>query len=201
MEGKPFLFNRIAPIYGLFFNWQVKNYRRILTDVRDQLDFSAGRRVIDIGCGTGALCQALQEHGWEVTGIDPAPAMLAVATKKAGNKPNRPGIRFIQGDVLDGLPFPDKSFDLAASSYVAHGLTPGERLILYNEMMRVARHWAVLFDYNERRSLISDLVEWLEGGDYFGFIGSIQGELMKQFGNLRVISTGDRSAMYICQIG
>lgn len=195
------MFNRIAAVYGLFFNWQVRNYRNIFDNAKEELDFSNYQSVIDIGCGTGALCKVLQEYGLGVTGLDPAEAMLAIATKKAGKtEPNEPFIRFIHGDVLNGLPFRDKSFDLTISSYVAHGLMPKERLILYNEMRRVARHTAVLFDYNEHRSLITDIAEWLEGGDYFNFIGNIRDELMNQFGNLKVIITGKRSAIYICKI-
>lgn len=67
-------------------------------------------------------------------------------------------------------------------------------------MKRVSKYAAVLFDYNERRSLITDIAEWLEGGDYFNFIGSVEDELQKQFGNLKIINTGKRSAMYICKI-
>ncbi|MBP7331820.1 MAG: class I SAM-dependent methyltransferase [Firmicutes bacterium] len=194
MGEKPSLFNRIAAVYGLFFKWQVRNYRSIFAHVKEELDFTTYQRAIDIGCGTGALCQALKEYGAEVTGIDFAEAMLAIAEKKI------PGIRFMRGDVLKGLPFPDKSFDLAISSYVAHGFMPGERLLLYQEMSRVARRTAVLIDYNEHRSLITDVAEWLEGGDYFSFIGRVRDELMQQFGNLKVINTGKRSAMYICKI-
>src|SRR5215469_12651115 len=45
----------------------------------------AGNRpcqVLDLGCGTGTLCSALTEHGHEVTGVDPAAAMLDVARRK-----------------------------------------------------------------------------------------------------------------------
>jgi SAM-dependent methyltransferase len=38
--------------------------------------------VLDLGCGTGALCCALAERGHRVTGVDPAAAMLAVARRK-----------------------------------------------------------------------------------------------------------------------
>ena len=38
--------------------------------------------VLDLGCGTGALCCALAERGHCVTGVDPAAAMLAVAKRK-----------------------------------------------------------------------------------------------------------------------
>ena len=195
------MFNRIATIYSLFFNRQVRSYRCILENVKTELDFSAYQSVIDIGCGTGALCKVLQEYRLDATGLDPAVAMLAIAKKKTGKvAPNESCVRFICGDVLNGLPYRDDSFDVAIASYVAHGLMPNERLILYNEMKRVARHTAVLFDYNEHRSLITDIVEWLEGGDYANFIRQSRDELKKQFGNLKVINTGAHSAMYICEI-
>jgi SAM-dependent methyltransferase len=38
--------------------------------------------VLDLGCGTGALCCALAERGHRVTGVDRAAAMLAVARRK-----------------------------------------------------------------------------------------------------------------------
>jgi SAM-dependent methyltransferase len=39
-------------------------------------------RILDLGCGTGVLCCALVERGHEVTGVDPAGAMLALARRK-----------------------------------------------------------------------------------------------------------------------
>lgn len=136
-----------------------------------------------------------------MTGLDSADAMLAIAAKKTGiTKPLEPSIRFIHSDVLKGLPIKNKSFDVAITSYVAHGLMPKERIALYNEMKRIAKYTAILFDYNEQRSLITDIAERLEGGDYFSFIRSIKDELMNQFGNLKVINTGKHSAIYICKI-
>jgi predicted TPR repeat methyltransferase len=41
------------------------------------------RRVVDLGIGTGDLAIALARRGFEVTGVDVAPAMLAVAREKA----------------------------------------------------------------------------------------------------------------------
>jgi SAM-dependent methyltransferase len=43
----------------------------------------AARRVADLGIGTGDLAIALVGHGYEVVGVDRAPAMLAVAREKA----------------------------------------------------------------------------------------------------------------------
>jgi 2-polyprenyl-6-hydroxyphenyl methylase/3-demethylubiquinone-9 3-methyltransferase len=46
----------------------------------------AGARVLDIGCGGGLLCEALQHLGAQVTGIDLAPAMLDSARLHAAER-------------------------------------------------------------------------------------------------------------------
>ena len=38
--------------------------------------------ILDFGCGTGLICNAYAELGHDVTGVDPAPAMLDMARKK-----------------------------------------------------------------------------------------------------------------------
>ncbi len=43
----------------------------------------AARRVVDLGIGTGDLTIALARHGYDVIGVDRAPAMLAIAREKA----------------------------------------------------------------------------------------------------------------------
>jgi len=85
------------------------------------------------------LCSALKDKGIDVTGIDSAIKMLSIAMDKPGNK----GIKFLQGNVLDGLQIEDKSFDVAISSYVAHGLEAEDRKRLYAEMNRVAKAYVI----------------------------------------------------------
>ncbi len=42
-----------------------------------------GRRVLDVGCGTGRLAAALAErHGCKVWGVDPSPEMIEVASER-----------------------------------------------------------------------------------------------------------------------
>src|SRR5580692_9719394 len=45
-----------------------------------------GARVLDIGCGGGLLCEALQALGARVTGIDLAPGMLETARLHAAER-------------------------------------------------------------------------------------------------------------------
>ncbi|MEB3750424.1 class I SAM-dependent DNA methyltransferase [Geobacillus icigianus] len=42
-----------------------------------------GRRVIDIGCGTGELAIRLAKDGWQVAGVDLSAQMLSIAQEKA----------------------------------------------------------------------------------------------------------------------
>nr|WP_325194298.1 methyltransferase domain-containing protein [uncultured Oscillibacter sp.] len=67
-----------------------------------------GDRVLDLGCGTGALtAQVLeQDPRRQVTGLDLSEQMLAQARARLGDR-----VKLIQGDS-ECLPFPDGSFDV-----------------------------------------------------------------------------------------
>jgi SAM-dependent methyltransferase len=45
-----------------------------------------GRRLLDVACGTGKSFLPMLEWGWEVTGCDISPSMLAIAGEKAGEE-------------------------------------------------------------------------------------------------------------------
>jgi len=102
--------------------------------------------------------------------------------------------------VLTELPFADKSFDVSITSFVAHGLSKNERQVMYDEMIRITKHLVIIYDYNEHRGLITDLAEWLEGGDYFNFIKTIKNELNDKFEDLTIINANIRSALYIAKL-
>lgn len=55
------------------------------------------RSVLDIGCGTGTFALLLADHGFEVTGVDPALASLDVARSKAGAE----RVRWLHGVAVD----------------------------------------------------------------------------------------------------
>jgi SAM-dependent methyltransferase len=44
-----------------------------------------GRRLLDVGCGTGKSFLPMLERGWEVTACDISPSMLELARAKAGD--------------------------------------------------------------------------------------------------------------------
>jgi 2-polyprenyl-6-hydroxyphenyl methylase/3-demethylubiquinone-9 3-methyltransferase len=59
-----------------------------------------GARVLDIGCGGGLLCEALQARGGQVTGIDLAPTMLETARLHAAERGVAIDYRLVQAEVL-----------------------------------------------------------------------------------------------------
>jgi len=93
----------------------------------------AGRRVLDLGCGTGRHTLALAQAGALVTAVDQSPEMIARA---------RPKLRGYQVEwVLHALPdllsLPDAAFELAVLGLVAEHVAdlPG----LLAEVARVLR--------------------------------------------------------------
>ncbi len=196
------LFNLIAPIYGLFYKGQKKKYAKIIDEIQKEMDISSFETIIDVGCGTGALCSVLNDKGLEVTGIEPAKKMLKIAMDKVENK----SINFVQANVLNFLPFDDKNFDVAIASFVAHGLKARERKRMYAEMGRVAKQWVIIHDYNDKRELLTSIIEWLEGGNYFHFIKNAEPEMrnclkeMKAcFSDVHAVQVDIRTNWYICK--
>jgi SAM-dependent methyltransferase len=80
-----------------------------------------GARVLEVGCGPGHLSTRMAHHGFDVTGLDLDPAMIARARANADRlgdgDQRRPS--FLVGDVA-ALAFPDRSFDLVVSTLSMH---------------------------------------------------------------------------------
>lgn len=196
-NGTPQLFDRIAPIYDLFYSYQKSNYNTALDILFMDWPLPTYQNIIDLGCGTGALCSVLKQRGLDVTGVDLSEKMLSFARGKKENN----SIKFVQANILEKTPFEDKSFDIAIASFVAHGLKAAERRLLYTEMKRLARHLVIIYDYNEKRSILVSLLEWLEGGDYFNFVKMGKQEMRKCFQSIHTIDARPQSTWYICEPG
>jgi arsenite methyltransferase len=96
----------------------------------DCAGFTAGERILDLGCGNGAGVNRLRRHGCVPVGVDLAPQSLARAAQAL------PGLAAIAGDARR-LPFADASFDgmLAECSLSLAGFTPATLV----ECLRVLR--------------------------------------------------------------
>lgn len=85
----------------------------------------AGRRVLDVGCGTGRLAAALREQGCRVWGIDPSPEMVTAARRRGVNA---------KVARAEQLPFKEGWFERAVLWLTVHLL---DRPLAFAELRRV----------------------------------------------------------------
>ena len=98
----------------------------------EQLDITAGCRLLDVACGSGQLGLWAARDGVDVTGVDIAPNLVRRAEARA--KAEGLKARFIEGDA-EALPFEDASFDVVAS-LIGAMFAPRPELVA-QELLRV----------------------------------------------------------------
>ena len=77
-----------------------------------------GKRVLDVGCATGALTEALADRGAQVTGVDVNPRFIELARARLGDR-----AVFEVADISAPMPtLGDESFDIVTASLVLHYL-------------------------------------------------------------------------------
>ena len=95
----------------------------MLASYLDELDLPADARVLEIGCGSGAIARviAAREGVGEVVGVDPSDVFLARARRLAEGVPN---LTFAIGDGRN-LTYDDDSFDaIVCHTVLSHALRP-----------------------------------------------------------------------------
>jgi ubiquinone/menaquinone biosynthesis C-methylase UbiE len=148
-----------------------------------QADLGGGRRVLDLGCGTGTLTLlAKQTHpDAEMVGIDPDTEVLSRAKSKAVQA----GVAITWDEGLaTSLPYPDRSFDRVLSSLVLHHLKRPARQIAFGEVWRVLRPGGEfhIVDFGPPRTLPMRIIAAIlrpleEAGDHFD--GLLPGQIQK----------------------
>ncbi len=110
--------------------------RRFRGKTLQYVDPGHGRRILDVGCGTGSLTLLLAEQttAEEIVGIDAAPKMIAIARKKAAKR-NVP-VRFAV-QAAEDLKFADATFDTVVNSMFTHHVNRGLKKQAFAEMYRV----------------------------------------------------------------
>jgi SAM-dependent methyltransferase len=161
--------------------------RRHLEVMRELLEF-AGKRVIDVGCGDGALARALTREGAHVTGVEIDAAMLAPAQAAApvGNE------RYVEGRG-ENLPFAEEAADIVIYFNSLHHVPAGLQAKALLEACRVLVPEGALC-----------IVEPLAEGSYFELLKPVEDETAVRAHTYRVIQdtigaelAGEREFIYV----
>jgi SAM-dependent methyltransferase len=118
---------------GWYKNWFGSPYYKILYQNRDEVEAQefvenllaylqprAGSRMLDIACGEGRYARQLNDHGFDVTGIDISPGSIDVAKKQESDK-----LHFFVQDMR--LPFYINYFDYAFNFFTSFGYFEHDR--------------------------------------------------------------------------
>ncbi len=155
-SSTPTQFAQVADVYDSLMS--VVPYHRWV-DYVESLWLAEGLqplRVLDVACGTGNVTDELIRRGYEVTGVDYSPTMLAIAEAKQLR-----GGRFLRQDMRN-LDIPPPRFDAAVCLFdsLNYLLTPAD---FRSALLGIARHLvpggSLVFDMNTVRALKSGMFD------------------------------------------
>ncbi|MBQ7359563.1 MAG: class I SAM-dependent methyltransferase [Lachnospiraceae bacterium] len=99
-------------------------YKAILNEIYNRVLSAPGRRVLDIGFGTGTLTTKLYEQGCDIFGQDFSGRMIELAKEKM------PTAKLFRGDFSEGLvaPLMEHKYDAIIATYSLHHLTDEQKV-------------------------------------------------------------------------
>lgn len=106
-------------------------YRDILNTVFNRVLASSGKKILDIGFGTGTLSSKLYENGCFVFGQDFSEKMIEIAKEKM------PNAKLYQGDFSKGLAkeLTEEKYDAIIATYSLHHLTDEQKVDFINGLL------------------------------------------------------------------
>lgn len=122
-----------------------RGYHRLVDDLESGvvIPLARGKRVLEVGCGTGLLLERIATAAASAEGLDLSPGMLAKARAR--------GLTVTEGSATH-LPYPDASFDVTCSFKVLAHVPDLPRAL--EEMARVTRPGGhVIYELYNRHSL------------------------------------------------
>jgi SAM-dependent methyltransferase len=113
-------------------------YGRLVSQVLDQAHLAPGERVLEVGCGSGALSRSLADRTDSrnpIVATDLNPYLLSEAQSLASSDGLGKTIRFEAANA-EALPYPDAQFDVCISCTV---LEEGQADLMLSELARVTK--------------------------------------------------------------
>lgn len=102
-----------------------------------------GRRVLDLGSGSGRHTVHLAKLGFQISSLDISPT--GVNTTQSWLKQERLTAIVKQGDITNPLPYPDNYFDGVISTQVIHHAERNTVYQIIDEITRVLKPGGVIF--------------------------------------------------------
>jgi SAM-dependent methyltransferase len=87
-------YDGLAPVYDLFTGGHDHAAWAALLERLARRHGLVGRRLLDVGCGTGSALLPMVRRGYDAVGVDVSPGMLAVARSKVGD-----GVQLVAADM------------------------------------------------------------------------------------------------------
>lgn len=149
----------LTPMYDLFMRLLTREaeFKQRLVDLADP---RPGRRILDLGCGTGTLTLMIQtcQSEVDIVGLDADPEVLAIAQQKA-LQADQMNIHWTRGFTAN-LPYLGGVFDLVVISMVLHHLTLSQKRETLREVMRVLSPAGIILlaDFDKPRGVWMRLV-------------------------------------------
>ena len=106
-------YGKLAPHYDRRWSFYIE---ATLRETLSRLEIEPGESLLDVGCGTGVLLEALAASvpDAKLSGADPSPEMLDVARTRLGE-----AVVLRQGHA-ENLPFADQAFDVVVCTNTLH---------------------------------------------------------------------------------
>ena len=145
--------------------------RQIIEGIASYVSVPAGAKILDVGCGSGALAIAVAKRNpkTQVTGIDRWGKEYASFSKNlCEQNAKAEGVSnttFHQGDATQ-LEFPDGTFDAVTSNYVYHNIPSKDRQAILLETLRTLKKGGTF--------AIHDIFSASKYGDMQAFVKKLQ---------------------------
>jgi SAM-dependent methyltransferase len=150
-------------------------YDRIIAPHQDRLFnkikeiIEPGKKVIDVGCGTGRMAFSLIDKCESVMGIDLSKSNISRAQQNLNKNPDD-RISFLHGNISEIREL-KAHFDYAVITYVIHEVDEDKRIKLLEDLSVVADK-IIIGDYlwpapGGKVSLITEIIEFIAGSDHY----------------------------------
>lgn len=135
----------------------VKTYDRLASHIR------VGQRVLDLGCGTGALTFMAARRGAKVKAIDVNPQMLEIAKRRAKETVVEDKVELAEMGVAELDAENSDTYDVVMSGLCLSELSDDEITYTLKEVKRILKPGGLLLIADEIKpaSMIGRLIHWL----------------------------------------